>query len=158
MGIKNKTDVKDNAPDIRTYTYKRKYLNKDGSIATYEQKQNYIVQEHKKYSDDLQGYILQTLDNAKIKIREINKIEVILKTILRYRGYNRKNLMQRIYRLESADEINSEDKKLLRKIMDRQKTIAGDLTSILTFILELYDVHDSELKDMAKQLQEYKEP
>ncbi len=142
--------------NIRRYSYKRYYLDKDGNICSYLQNQSYLVS-RPKYSDDLQGYIHQVLDTAKIKVREINKIESILKTILHYRGYNKKNLMQRIYRLEHADEINLEDKKLLRKIMDRQKDIAGDLSSILNFILQLYDVHDNELKELEKQLKEYKE-
>jgi len=142
-------------PNVHKYNYKREYVAKDGTIKNYEQKQSYIVAEKNRYSDDLQGYINQTLDTAKMKVKEINKIEGILKAILRYRGYNQRNLEQRIFRLDKADEINLKDKKLLRKIMTRQKLIAGDLTSLLTFILQLYDVHDTEIKDLEKQLRDY---
>jgi len=41
--------------------------------------------------------------------------------------------------------------------MSRQKLIANDLTELLTFILQLYEVNDAEIKEMTKELKEYGE-
>lgn len=103
----------------------------------------------------MQKHINDSLDTARFKVRELNKIEGILKTILRYRGYNKKNLAVRIERLAKADQIEHKDLKLVREIMKRQNMIAGDLTEMLTFILKLYEVKDIEIKELTKDLKEY---
>jgi DNA repair ATPase RecN len=140
--------------NIRHYNYIRKRVSSDGTIKEYTQKQSYITAEASR-KDELQKYIDDILKVANKKVYEINKIEKVLKSILKYRGYNKKNLNQRLFRLEKADELTNKDRELLTKIMKRQKRIAGDLTDLLTFILQLYDVHDTEIKQLKKQLEEY---
>jgi len=139
---------------IKKYDYTRKYKNKNGEVKEYTQHQEHLIAGGNK-SNELQRYINDTLKIASKKVYEIEKIEKILKTVLRYRGYNQKNLYQRIYKLESANEINMKDKKLLTKIMNRQKMIAGDLTEFLEYIIQLYGVHDAEIKELTKELKEY---
>ena len=139
---------------VKDYNYKRYYVTKDGTKKEYSQTQSHIVAMGGR--SDTQDYIHQMTKFASKKTIELGRLENLLKTVLRYRGYNEKNLMQRISRLEDANEITLKDKKILRNIMKRQKLIAGDLTEMLEFILMLYETYDGELKEMKEQLsQEY---
>lgn len=136
------------------YKYDNYYLS-NGKIKSYP---NTI--EHIKITkeNELQYYINDVVKTANKKVREIKRIENILKTILRYKGYNTKNLNQRIYNLDKAGDLKIEDKQLLRKIMKRQNSLADNLTELLKFALQLYDVNDEEIKQITKELQEYDKP
>lgn len=145
----SKTNIYDNKK-IKNYKYKRFRVNKDGTIKEYNQLQTYITVSNNE-ENDTKAYINNLTKFASKKVGELKRIEDILKTVLRYRGYNEKNLFNRISRLEQANEITLKDKKTLRKIMDRQKALAGDLTNLLEFILMMYDVYDEEIKEIKEQ-------
>lgn len=139
--------------------YIRKYVTKDGDVKTYTQHQSYTISNNiivgNDKSDNLQTHINDTVKMANRKVKDLKRIDSIIKALLQYRGYNKRNLDQRIFRLEKANEITMEDKKLLVTISNRQKNIAGDLTSLLKFVLQLYDSYDAEIKELSKELEEY---
>ena len=134
----------------KNYHYTRKYVDSEGNIKEYEQTITVTLKE-----DELQNFIRKYIKFASRKARDIKEIEYLLKTFIQYRGYNKKNLNQRLFRLEHADEIKIEEKKLLKGIMERQKLVAGDLVSLLTNILDLYEHYDLEVKEINKQLEEF---
>jgi len=134
----------------KNYHYTRKYIDTEGNIKEYEQTITATLKE-----DELQNFIRKYLKFASRKARDIKEIEYLLKTFIQYRGYNKKNLNARLYRLEHADEIKVEEKKLIKEIMERQKLVANDLVSLLRFILNLYNQYDEEIKEITSQLQEF---
>lgn len=138
--------------DEKTYKYTRKYMTSDGNINTYEQE---IKQKQEIKDTELHTYITDVTKSANIKVKEIKRLENLLKVVLQYRGYNNKNKMNRFYRLERADEITLEEKQIIDKIMNRQKIIADDLVSLLNFILQLYDSYDAEIRELTKELKEF---
>jgi hypothetical protein len=135
----------------REYKYKRKYITSTDEIKEYEQK---IVSDVKE--TELHTYINDVTKSASSKVKEIKRLENLLKVVLQYRGYNNKNKFQRFYRLEQANEITLEEKQIVDKIMGRQKIIADDLVNLLKFILQLYESYDEEIKQLQKQIEEYK--
>lgn len=159
--IKNETENKNNDIDVvdhkqdklKEYQYTRSYINKNGEKKTYIHKQTHVIS-LKNNTDELHSYIITIINTALIKVNELKKIEKITKAVLQYRGYNKKNLYQRLHRLEHADEITIPDKKVITDIMGRQKIIAIDLTELLKFILKLYEANDEEIKEMTEKLKQ----
>ncbi|MFX0132523.1 MAG: hypothetical protein ACFFDN_02635 [Candidatus Hodarchaeota archaeon] len=134
----------------KEYNYVRKYISSDGEILTYNQK---IKNEIK--DTELHSYITDVTKSANNRVKEIKRLENLIKVVLQYRGYNNKNKLQRFYRLEKADEITLEEKQIVDKIMNRQKIIADDLVSLLKFILQLYESYDAEIVQLTKELEEF---
>ena len=134
----------------KKYNYTKKYIDTEGNIKEYEYSITATLKE-----DELQNFIRKYLKFASRKARDIKEIEYLLKTFIQYRGYNKKNLNARLYRLEHADEIKVEEKKLIKEIMERQKLVAGDLVSLLRNVLDLYENYDLEVKEITKQLEEF---
>lgn len=133
----------------REYHYKRMYITQSNEEKEYDQKVLYDAKD-----TELHQYIKDITKTAQKKVNELKRLETLVKAVLQYRGYNKLNQMRRFYRLDKADEITQDEKSLVTKIMGRQKIIADDLVSLLKFILQLYDSHDAEIKEMTKEIQE----
>jgi len=157
--------IKENAKDvinvldnnnkaIKVYKYKREYKTINGEIKEYTQKvkvpiapitnDNIITVNHDKDAQELIYYAKDRLKSVDKYISLLTDIEQTVKKILQYRGYNKKNYNNRLYRLEHADEITAKDKKLLKRAMSVQKNIAGKLANELDLILELYEIVEEE--------------
>jgi CHASE3 domain sensor protein len=70
----------------KEYKYKRKYITTNSEIKEYEQKIKSDVTD-----SELHNYINDVTKSASSKVKEIKRLENLLKVVLQYRGYNNKN-------------------------------------------------------------------
>ena len=147
---------------FKIYEYNREYKTKEGEIKLYKQIQRKPVAPTKEYpvviikkDEEAENIVYYAKDNIRLLKRYsslLEELEYVIKKILQYKCYNKKNFNNRLYRLEGADEMTTDDKKLLRKVMKIQKSIAGQMSNKLDGILEIYEVLEAERKEKEEEI------
>ena len=149
--------VDDKVCTEKVYEYTRTFIRNDGTEGFYTQRIPYMSKKDdqersiKQYADSL-------LTKALIKTREMRKLDKMVNAILRFKGYNCRNMEKQINKVKQLGTLSIKEEKLIRDIYGRNWKIANDCTDVLESILELYNMHDSEIKEIKDALNEYQKP